>query len=132
LYLGAFFVLMVMFAPGGVASLVLMNLRVMKYGLFHRLRDPYAGVLLSGAVLLTGVVMMVEMSYHLTLEIGSGTMMRLFGFRIDAASPEVWVVAVGTLAGGALAFEAMRRRFSREWGSVQERIEEQIARDLRV
>ena len=132
LYLGAFFVLMVMFAPGGVASLVLMKLRVMKYGLFHRLRDPYAGVLLSGAVLLTGVVMMVEMSYHLTLEIGSGTMMRLFGFKIDAASPEAWVVAVGTLAGGALAFEAMRRRFSREWGSVQERIEEQIARDLRV
>ena len=43
LYLGVFFVMMVMFAPGGVASLVLMNLRVMKYGLFARLRDPYAG-----------------------------------------------------------------------------------------
>ncbi len=132
LYLGAFFVLMVMFAPGGVASLILMNLRVMKYGLFARLRDPYAGVLLAGAVLLLGVIMVVEMSYHLTLEIGSGTKMRLFGFPVDAASPEAWVIAVGTLVGGALAFEAMRRRFGREWGSVQESIEEQIARDLRV
>ena len=132
LYLGAFFVMMVMFAPGGVASLVLMNLRVMKYGLFSRLRDPYAGVLLSGAVLLLGVIMVIEMCYHLTLEIGRGTVMRLFGFRIDAASPEVWVMAAGTVIGGALAFWAMSRRFSREWGSVQESIEEQIARDLRV
>ena len=132
LYLGAFFVMMVMFAPGGVASLVLMNLRVMKHGLFSRLRDPYAGVLLSGAVLLLGVIMVVEMSYHLTLEIGRGTVMRLFGFRIDAASPEAWVIAIGTLLAGIFAFWAMRRRFGREWGSVQERIEEQIARDLRV
>ncbi len=132
LYLGAFFVMMVMFAPGGVASLVLMNLRVMKHGLFARLRDPYAGVLLSGAVLLLGVIMVVEMSYHLTLEIGRGTVMRLFGFRVDAASPEAWVIAIGTLLGGAFAFWAMRRRFGREWSSVQERIEEQIARDLRV
>src|SRR5690606_9954778 len=40
-YLGVFFVAMVMYAPGGVASLILMNLRVMKYRLFGRLRDPY-------------------------------------------------------------------------------------------
>ena len=132
LYLGAFFVLMVMFAPGGVASLVLMNLRVVKYGLFSRLRDPYVGVLLSGALLLLGCVMVIEMSYHLTLEIGRGTVMRLFGFPVDAASPEAWVVAIGTLVGGALAFWAMGRRFGREWGSVQERIEEQVARDLGV
>lgn len=132
LYLGAFFVLMVMYAPGGIASLVLMNLRVMKYGLFARLRDPYVGVLLSGAVLLLGVIMVVEMAYHLTLAIGGGSVMRLFGYQVDAASAEAWVVAIGTLAAGALAFETMRRRFSREWDSVQERIEEQIARDLRV
>jgi len=132
LYLGAFFVLMVMYAPGGIASLVLMNLRVLKYGLFGRLRDPYAGVLLSGALLLLGAIMVIEMSYHLTLAIGAGTQMRLFGFQIDAAAPESWVVAIGTLASGALAFEAMRRRFRREWDSVQESIEEQIAREVRV
>jgi len=132
LYLGAFFVLMVMYAPGGVASLILMNLRVARYGLFGRLRDPYVGVLLSGGVLLLGVIMVVEMTYHLTLAIGGGTVTRLFGFQVDAASSEAWVVATGTLAAGALAFETMRRRFGREWDSVQGRIEESIARDLRV
>ncbi len=132
LYLGAFFILMVMFAPGGVASLVLMNLRVLKYGMFGRLRDPYLGVLLSGLVLLLGVILIVELGYQITLSLSGGTVLKFYGFRLDAASVENWVVACGVLAGGALAFEAMRRRFARAWAEVQQRIEEQIARESKV
>lgn len=128
-YLGVFFVAMVMFAPGGVASLILMNLRVMKHRLFGRLRDPYAGVLLSGLILLVGVVMVVEMSYHLTLNFASGSKMRLFGFPIDSAAPEIWLLAIGVLVAGALSFEAMRRYFAREWGAVQAEIEERMRRE---
>ena len=128
-YLGVFFVAMVMFAPGGVASLILMNLRVMKHRLFGRLRDPYAGVLLSGLIVLVGVVMVVEMSYHLTLNFASGSRMRLFGFPIDSAAPEVWLLAIGVLVAGALSFEAMRRYFAREWGAVQAEIEERMRRE---
>ncbi|MCE2970987.1 MAG: branched-chain amino acid ABC transporter permease, partial [Burkholderiales bacterium] len=59
LYLGLFFVLLVMFAPGGLASLILMNLRVLKFRKFARLRDPYFGVIAAAAVLAAGVVMLV-------------------------------------------------------------------------
>ena len=128
-YLGVFFVSMVMFAPGGVASLILMNLRVMKHRLFGRLRDAYAGVLLSGLILLVGVVMVVEMSYHLTLNFASGSKMRLFGFPIDSAAPEVWLLATGVLVAGAASFEVMRRYFAREWGAVQAEIEERMRRE---
>ncbi len=131
-YLGVFFVAMVMYAPGGVASLILMNLRVMKYRLFGRLRDPYVGVLLTGAVLLLGVVMVVEMSYHLTLNFAAGSTMKLLGFQVDSAAPEVWVLAAGVLLAGALGFDAMRRYFLREWGAVQAGIEEQIRREAGV
>jgi branched-chain amino acid transport system permease protein len=62
LYLGAFFVLMVMYAPGGVSSLILMNLRVMKHRLMSRLRDGYAGVLMSALLLALGVIMLVEVA----------------------------------------------------------------------
>ena len=129
-YLGTFFVLIVMFAPGGVASLILMNLRVIKYGLFWRLRDPYVGVLLTGLVLLLGIIMVIEMGYQLTLE--WTTRMSLFGFQVDAASPELWVIAIGLIVGGGLGFEVMRRYFRREWGAVQEQIEEQVARELKL
>ena len=131
-YLGVFFVAMVMFAPGGVASLILMNLRVARHRLFGRLRDPYAGVLLSGLTLLVGAVMVVEMSYHLTLNFAAGSEMRLFGFSVDSAAPEIWVLAAGVLAAGAWSFEVMRRRFVREWGAVQVAIEDQLQREAGV
>ncbi|MFM1987925.1 MAG: hypothetical protein RJA99_882 [Pseudomonadota bacterium] len=130
-YLGVFFVLMVMYAPGGVASLILMNLRVMKYRLFGRLRDPYVGVTLTGLVLLVGVILVVEMSYHLTLNFAAGSKTTIFGFSMDGADPGFWVMAIGVLLAGALSFEAMRRYFAREWGAVQEQIEDQIRREQR-
>ncbi len=131
-YLGVFFVLMVMYAPGGVASLILMNLRVAKYKLFGRLRDPYVGVLMTGLVLLVGVILIVEMSYHLTLNFAAGSVTSIFGFRADGADPAFWVLAFGILAAGAASFEAMRRRFAHEWGAVQELIEDQIRREQRA
>ena len=131
-YLGVFFGAMVMYAPGGVASLILMNLRVVKYRVFGRLRDPYVGVLLSGLVLLLGVVMVVEMSYHLTLDFAAGSRMTLLGFDVDSAAPEAWVLAAGVLVAGALSFDAMRRDFVREWGAVQAGIEEQVRREAGV
>lgn len=131
-YLGAFFVIIVMYSPGGVAALVLMNLRVLKYGLFGRLRDPYVGVLLTGAVLMLGVVMVVEMGYHLSLNVAAGSTMKFMGFTIDTLSRDVWVLAIGVLVSGAIGFEAMRRRFVLEWNAVQELIEAAAEREVMV
>jgi branched-chain amino acid transport system permease protein len=130
-YLGVFFVLMVMYAPGGVASLILMNLRVAKYRLFAQLRDPYVGILMTGGVLLVGIILVVEMSYHLTLNFAAGSKTSIFGFAMDGADPAFWVLAFGILVSGALSFEAMRRYFAREWGAVQEKIEDQLRREQR-
>ncbi|MGL4576731.1 MAG: branched-chain amino acid ABC transporter permease, partial [Burkholderiaceae bacterium] len=66
-YLGIFFVMMVLYAPGGVSSLILMNLRVMSFGKFKRLLDPYLGVIIGGFLACLGVIMIIEMTYHLTL-----------------------------------------------------------------
>ncbi|TXL67105.1 branched-chain amino acid ABC transporter permease [Zeimonas arvi] len=131
-YLGVFFVLMVMYAPGGVASLILMNLRVAKYQLFNRLWKPYGWLLAASAVLLVGVIMVIEMSYHLTLNFASGTQMKLFGFQVDAASLGVWAIAAAIVIAGALFFNATRKTFAREWGNVQARIEDQIQRGVRA
>ncbi len=122
-YLGVFFVLMVMYAPGGVASLILMNLRVARHKLFGRLGLPYLGVLLAGALLLVGVVMIVEMSYHLTLNFAAGSRMRLFGIDVDAAGASVWLIAAAATLVGAIAFDWRRRVFVCEWGEVQTLIE---------
>jgi branched-chain amino acid transport system permease protein len=129
-YLGIFFVSMVMYAPGGVASLILMNLRVASFGKFKRLLDPYLGVLLGGLLLLLGVVMVIEMTYHLTLDAGNGTERKLFGFMIDTAGSTAWLIALSLLIGGGVVFESMRRYFHKTWGTIQEEIEEEQVRKV--
>lgn len=126
LYLGVFFVLIVMYAPGGLSSLILMNLRVMKFGKLKRLLDPYFGVIVAALALAFGVVLMVEMTYHLTLDIALGPVVTVFGFPYDTGRPEAWVFAASVVAGGAIAFEYMRRRFKAEWDQVQIEIEHWI------
>ncbi|HEY0878276.1 MAG TPA: branched-chain amino acid ABC transporter permease, partial [Zeimonas sp.] len=123
-YLGVFFVLIVMYAPGGVASLIMMNLRVARHGLFGRLVASYAALAVASAVLLAGVIIVVEMSYQLTLNFASGSQLRLFGFDVDAADSGGWVVALALVVVGGLGFEMARRRFARVWSAVQTSIEE--------
>ena len=118
LYLGVFFVVLVMFAPGGLSSLVLLHLRVARFGGLRRLRDAYAGVLGTGAALMAGVVLLIEMTYHVTLGIGGGSSIRILGFPFDTARAESWVFAVVLAAAGGVAFEYMRRRFRREWHAI--------------
>ncbi len=124
LYLGVFFVLLVMFAPGGLSSLLLLNLRVAKFGKFGRLRDPYVGVLGTGGLLAAGVALLIEMTYHLTLGIGTDSRLRFFGFPFDTARGESWVFAGALLAASGVAFEYMRRRFKREWDAIAVEIED--------
>ncbi|MEN3366922.1 MAG: branched-chain amino acid transport system permease protein [Burkholderiales bacterium] len=128
IYLGAFFIIIVMFAPGGVASLIMLNLRVVKYGRFHRVWRPMLAC--GGALLvaLVGVVMVVEMLYHLTLESMNGTVTKLFGFTVDTAAPYGWIVAAVIFLIGALAFRHTKKRFQHAWGEVNIEIEDLIRR----
>lgn len=130
LYLGVFFVIMVLFAPGGLSSLILMNLRVAAKGKFRQLTDAYVGVILGGVVLFIGSVMAIEMTYHLTLEASNGSVMKLFGFETDAASANPWVICISLLVGGVCMFEPMRRKFMEDWSTVQVEIEEDEAKKV--
>jgi branched-chain amino acid transport system permease protein len=126
LYLGVFFVLLVMYAPGGLSSLLLMNLRVMKFKKFARLKDPYVGVLVATLALALGAVLMIELTYHVTLNVGQGPEVRVFGFPFDTSRSQSWVFATSVLAAAAVAFEYYRQRFKREWDTVQVEIEDWI------
>ncbi|MFC3146992.1 branched-chain amino acid ABC transporter permease [Piscinibacterium candidicorallinum] len=130
LYLGVVFVLMVMYAPGGLSSLILMNLRVVGYGKFKRLLDPYLGVFAGSLLLTLGVIMVIEMTYHLTLEAANGTVRSIFGFQMDTAGGTAWIIAGSLLVGGTLIFEPMRRRFKAEWDAIAEEIEDEEQKKL--
>ena len=131
-YLGTFFVVMVMYAPGGISSLILMNLRVLSFAKFKRLLDPYLGIFIGGVLLSLGIIMVIEMTYHLTLDSGNGSVRKIFGFSFDTAGSTAWLIAVSFVTGGILVFEPMRRRFVQVWGTIQEEIELEQAKKLMV
>jgi branched-chain amino acid transport system permease protein len=123
LYLGLVFLLMVMYAPGGIASLIMMNLRVAMHGKLGRVAMHYAGLALAGLVALAGVAAMIEMLYHLQLNAALGPKLPFLGITLDASATSTWVGAVAVLVVGAGLFEWVRRRFGVIWGHIQEEIE---------
>ena len=128
LYLGLVFLFMVMYAPGGVASLVMMNLRVAKFGKFNRLWGLYGGLILTGALTVVGAAAIVEMIYHMQLNAGLGSTLNFLGVDLNTESVASWLGAVALLAVGLALLEMVRRRLVRVWGHAQEEIEAEIKR----
>ncbi len=128
LYLGLVFLFMVMYAPGGIASLIMMNLRLAKYGKLRSLWVSYLGLAGTGLVGVLGAACMVEMTYHLQLNAAVGPEMNFLGATINAKSLTSWFGAGFVLLTGGGLFELCRRQFARQWSSIQEEIEHEIKR----
>ena len=128
LYLGLAFMLMVMYAPAGVAGLILANLRLAAFGKLRPLLGGYVTLLVAGAIAFAGASAMVEMLYHLQLNQALGSMMRFGGVTLDARGAPAWVGAALLFAVGAGAFEFARRRLRGRWDAAQDEIERETKR----
>ncbi|WP_448252150.1 branched-chain amino acid ABC transporter permease [Ottowia oryzae] len=126
LYLGLIFVFMVMYAPGGIASLIMMNVRVAQFGRFGRVAPSLAVMLVSGIVMLAGAGAMIEMIYHLQLNSAMGDEVPFAGVTLHARSAMSWGVSAVLLAVGAFVLDRARRRYAEQWGEVQSEIENAV------
>jgi branched-chain amino acid transport system permease protein len=128
LYLGLIFLFMVMYAPGGIASLVMMNLRVAAFGKLRQLWVSYLAMTVTVLVLLAGAGAMIEMIYHLQLSTSLGSQLKFLGVTLDARGLNSWVGSAFVMLTGLGLFEVTRRQFLVEWGDIQEYIEKEIKR----
>ncbi len=122
LYLGLIFMFMVMYAPGGIAGLLLMNLRVAKYGKLGRLATSYVALFASGLIMLAGAAALIEMIYHIQLNMALGPELHFLGLTLNVQGMASWGGAVAALLVGAGLFELARRRFALRWSEVQTEI----------
>jgi branched-chain amino acid transport system permease protein len=106
LYFGLMFIGMVMFAPGGLAGLLMMHAPLWHARVVHRVLPAYLLALVPGLITLTGVSLVIEMSYRLLVKASSGTDMMFLTVPFDAAGPLPWVVAAVLLVGGFWAFRS--------------------------
>ena len=128
LYLGLIFLFMVMYAPGGIASLIMMNLRVASFGKLRGLLMAYVGLALTAVVALVGAAGMVEMVYHLQINGLQGAPIKYLGIALSATNINAWLGCIFVMLTGVGLFELCRRQFAHDWGLVQEAIEKEIKR----
>ena len=128
LYLGVFFILIVMYAPGGVASLLMLNVRLIKFKRFGAVWPRLAAIIGASLLILLGAIMMIEMLYHLTLDAANGTVMNRFGGVIDTASAPPWIIAALLLIAGIVAFRFVQPGFLQVWNDANSAIEEETRR----
>lgn len=120
LYLGLAFLITVMYAPGGVASLVMMNIRVASQGRFKPFVSLYAGLFIGAAAIAAGGAAIVEMTYHVQLNAAMGPHLRFLGTTLDTSSTIAWTGAAVLVGCGLVIFEVVRRRFQRQWARAHE------------
>ncbi len=128
LYLGLVFLFMVMYAPCGIASLIMMNLRLAKFGKLRGLWPSYLALGGTALVAVLGAAAMVEMTYHLQLNAALGPDLNFLGATLQANSVGSWFGAGFVLLTGLGLFELCRRQFVQQWGAIQEEIEHEIKR----
>jgi branched-chain amino acid transport system permease protein len=128
LYLGLIFLFMVMYAPGGIASLIMMNVRVAAFGKLRKLLLPYLALGVTALIGLAGVAGIIEMVYHLQLSGGMGDELDFLGMQLQTNAWSSWLGAGALLLVGGGLFEWRRRAFAKSWSAVQVDIQNEINR----
>ena len=128
LYLGLIFLFMVMYAPGGIASLIMMNLRVASFGRLREVWVAYLALAVTALVILLGAGAMVEMIYHLKLDAAMGDDLKYLGMTLHPSQVGSWFGAAFVTLTGLGIFELTRRQFRLQWAAIQTDIEKEIKR----
>lgn len=115
LYLGLFFMAIVLFAPGGLAGLIMMHGPVIRTRAFRSLLKAYAIAAIPALVMLLGAIVLLEINYRLSTQPESGSRMKLFWVNFDTTTPWPWIVAGLLAVGGFYAFRKTWPRVSTAW-----------------
>ncbi|MDD2926218.1 branched-chain amino acid ABC transporter permease [Rhodoferax sp.] len=119
LYLGLTFLLMVMYAPGGVAALISKNLHVFRLGGLRQLWVNYLALLFAGLAAVAGASALIEMSYHLLLHAEAGSQKHFLGWVLDVRAMVSWLGALLAMFLGISLFRWFQKDFTQKWDAIQ-------------
>ncbi|MGQ3297642.1 branched-chain amino acid ABC transporter permease [Reyranella sp.] len=120
LYVGVLFIVMVMYAPVGLAGLLGMHAPIWRAGRLRELLLPYLRALPPALMLLLGFVLLVELASFTTIGAAQGKRFAIAGHAVDTVSPVPWAIAVAALAVGALWLHREARALRERWDTLME------------
>jgi branched-chain amino acid transport system permease protein len=119
LYFGLLFIAAVMYAPGGIAGLIMMHRPVWRARALSRLLPAYALMLAPIGLAASGAVLIVEMIAHLAMNAADGNVMPTAGFVYDIKTWQPWVMAVVALAAGSFFIHLAWRKVRAAWAAAR-------------
>lgn len=126
LYFGIIFIGIVMFAPGGIAGILMMHRPLARAGTLWSVLPSYVVAIVPTAALACGVILTIETIARYSG--GEGNPINLFGIAFNPTSPVTWITAAVLLFGGFLVARLTWQRIAQAWdgaASVAREREEQ-------
>jgi branched-chain amino acid transport system permease protein len=115
LYFGIIFIGIVMFAPGGIAGLLMMHRPLVRAGSWTVVIPSYLVAALPTLAFALGVILSIETVARYTASEGEGNIINLFGVPFDATAPTTWTVAAVLVIVGFLIARLTWRRVADAW-----------------
>ena len=129
LYVGVLFIVMVMYAPMGLSGMIAAHGPIASAGRLRDLLVPYIRVLVPGAMVVLGFVLIAELVSFTTIGASQNKKFQVGSLLIDTASPVPWAIGAFALLLGGLWLRHESKGFQRVWDSTMEDIKRQAAVD---
>ena len=123
LYFGLLFVFMVMYAPSGLAGIIMQHRPVWRAGKMGRLVVPYLVAAVPALILFFGAAAVIEMAYHRSASYDPSTPMELFLWdSVVITTVWPWLFAGLAIVIGGAGLRWAIRRFKAVWDEIHEEI----------
>jgi len=124
LYFGLLFMGMVLWAPNGLAGIIMVHEPVWKAKLMKKLLPGYALAAIPALVLFLGVMILIEINYHLSLSINPDAPMHMFGIEFDARAPVAWGISIVLIVVGFVFLRRTVKTLNRSWQEITQIMKE--------
>jgi branched-chain amino acid transport system permease protein len=115
LYFGIIFIGIVMFAPSGIAGLLMMHRPLIRAGTLRMVIPSYLVALIPTLALALGIILSIETVARYSASEGEGNVINLLGIAFKATAPPTWAAAAVLLVGGYLVARMSWQRIAEAW-----------------
>jgi branched-chain amino acid transport system permease protein len=118
LYVGVLFIVMVMYAPGGLVGIIAQHAPIARTGRLRELVVPYLRILVPGVLSVFGFVLLVELASFTTIGVAQGKAFKIGFHAVDPATAFPWLLGAAALIGGGAWLRLEARGFRARWDAL--------------
>jgi branched-chain amino acid transport system permease protein len=118
LYVGVLFIVMVMYAPGGLIGIIAQHAPIARTGRLRELIVPYLRILVPGLLSVFGFVLLIELASFTTIGVAQGKAFKIGFHAVDPATAFPWLLGAAALIGGGAWLRLEARGFRARWDAL--------------